>query len=79
MAQKIKRKQVQAILNELNVDNPFSLRTVNLMDLARACPQFVTIKEWVPNPNAKDIKETIESKLPVVVQFEAKKGIAMIE
>lgn len=79
MANKVNRKQVQAILNEMEVDNPFSLRTVDFSDLARARPQFVTIKEWIPDSSAKDIKETIESKLPVIVQFEAKKGIAMIE
>jgi hypothetical protein len=75
---KVTRKQVQKILNDLEVDNPFTLRTVDFSDLARARPQFVTIKEWTPNPSAEEIKETIESKLPVVVQFKAKKGIAMI-
>jgi len=75
---KVTRKQVSAILKELGVDNPFSLRMVGFMDLARARKQFVTIKEWIPDPSAETIKETIQSRLPVIVQFEAKKGIAMI-
>jgi len=42
---KVTRKQVQEILNELNVNNQFFLRTENLMDLARACQQFFFIKD----------------------------------
>lgn len=78
MPTKVTRKQVQEILNELNVNNPFSLRTVNFMDLARACPQFVIIKDWIPNPIAEKIKKELKSRLSVLVQFEAKKGVVMI-
>lgn len=64
------RPVVQEALNELEVDNSFSIKTVDFQDLARDTALGVTIKDWYPDPQAQEIKDSLRERGFSVVTFD---------
>ena len=65
----MKRKQAKEVLSSIGVYNKFSLRTVSFSDLVRARKQFVTIRDWTPDPRADEVKEAFRP-YGVIVGFD---------
>lgn len=71
------RKEVKAILNGLDITNRFTLKTVGFSDIARGQAQVLIVKDWRPDPKAKDIKAAFHG-YDVIVDFEAAKDCTYI-
>jgi len=53
------RQRVGAVLRKYGLSNKFSVRLVGFSDLARGSAYVVKIKNWQPNPVARNIKEQL--------------------
>ena len=71
------RKDAKAILTEIGVTNRFTLKTVGFSDIARGQAQVLIVKDWRPDPKAKDIEAAFKGH-DVIVDFEAAKDCTYI-
>jgi len=70
MSAQAARSVVKEALNEVGVDNKFSVTTTDFQDLARDTALTVTIKNWYPSSDAKEIKTELKERGFSVVMFE---------
>lgn len=62
----MKRKEVSAILQRLDVPNRFSLKRVYF---DREYYQVLTVKDWEPCPKANEIKDAFRGH-KIIVEFD---------